>query len=260
MLFLIGNSQADAAEAAAKIKIPKELPPIKQKITNYIIALAKGKLVDIINNPILDTDINNSNIEETAIDLMWRELAFGISDLAKKLTTIDAKVVGNNSHFDTVIELSSSPSIFEQSTTYSGPFHLAKLLKPLEVELLKRGVINIPAPHNIDEIKWGKFLTDLAKDRPYLWENHMEAVNTSFLNKGISAILTLPTGAGKSTLSELKIASCLFSEKHVIYLVPTHALEDQVNKNLKALFNSFGSVTTRIPFPPPPAEALIIIG
>ncbi|WP_282116393.1 DEAD/DEAH box helicase [Cellulophaga baltica] len=241
LLFLIGNSQADAAEAAAKIKIPEELSPIKQKITNYIIALAKGKLADIINNPILAEDIDNSNIEETAIDLIWRELAFGISDLAKKLTATKVNLSDNTSHFDTVIELSISSSIFEQKTTYSGPFHLAKLLKPLEVELLKRGVINIPAPLNISKVEWDEFLTNLAKDRPYLWENHMEAVNTSFLNDGTSAILTLPTGAGKSTLSELKIASCLFSKKHVIYLVPTHALEDQVNKNLKSLFKDINS-------------------
>ncbi|MEZ7494416.1 DEAD/DEAH box helicase [Leeuwenhoekiella aequorea] len=236
LLFLIGNSQADAAEAAAKIKIPNELPPIRRKITNYIIALAKGKLGNIINHPVIDMDINKSNIEETAIDLMWREIALGIFDLAKKLTTTETKIEDYNSHFDTVIELSSSPSIFEQNTTYSGPYHLAKLLKPLEAELLKRGVINITAPINIDKTEWKEFLTNLAKDRPYLWENHMQAIETSFLNRGVSAVLTMPTGAGKSTLSELKIASCLFLKKSVIYLVPTHALEDQVNKNLKAIF------------------------
>ena len=37
-------------------------------------------------------------------------------------------------------------------------------------------------------------------------------------------------------VTELKIASCLLSGKKVIYLVPTHALEDQVNKSLQETF------------------------
>lgn len=85
-------------------------------------------------------------------------------------------------------------------------------------------------------LSYGKAFGKISKERPYLWENHKDAVDTNFLDPGISSVLTLPTGAGKSTLSELKIASCLYSGRKVIYLVPTHALEDQVNKNLKTFF------------------------
>ena len=51
----------------------------------------------------------------------------------------------------------------------------------------------------------------------------------------MSSVITYPTGAGKTTLSELKIASCLLADKRVIYLVPTHALENQVNNSLNKL-------------------------
>jgi len=235
LLFLIGNSQADAAEAAAKIKNTQGTSPIKEKITSYIIALAQGSLENILDNPIVTGDLNDSTLENQATDLIWRELAYGIFRLADTLTNSDP-FNNSNPHFDTVIELCSTKGVFEQHLSFSGPYHLAKLLKPLEQELIKRAVINIPSPKNLEDTEWRNFLAKLAKDRPYLWENHLEAVKTPFLDFGVSTILTLPTGAGKSTLSELKIASCIFSKKQAIYLVPTHALEDQVNKNLKHLF------------------------
>ena len=45
-------------------------------------------------------------------------------------------------------------------------------------------------------------------------------------------------GSGKTTLSELKIATNLLLGKRVLYLVPTHALEHQVAKDLNRLWNN----------------------
>ena len=59
---------------------------------------------------------------------------------------------------------------------------------------------------------------------------------TGFLDTGKSAVLVLPTGAGKTTLSELKIAATLSSGKKVIFLVPTLALVDQLRDDLAKSF------------------------
>jgi hypothetical protein len=56
------------------------------------------------------------------------------------------------------------------------------------------------------------------------------------LNAGVSAVLVLPTGAGKTTLSELKIASTLATGQKVVFLVPTLALVDQLRDDLAASF------------------------
>jgi replicative superfamily II helicase len=53
-----------------------------------------------------------------------------------------------------------------------------------------------------------------------------------YLDAGTSAVISFPTGAGKSTLSELKIAATLQTGKKVIYLVPTHALAAQMAQSL----------------------------
>ena len=239
VLFLIGNSQADAAEIANENLDKKGLGRTKTKLVSYIQALGKGNLSDIVNNPILEEEIENNDLQDYALDYLWRELGEGIYYIALRLTNKDAPLQKINS-FDRVIELAVSENIFfAQRSIFAGPYHLAKLLNILGEDILSRGVINIPPPIGVDAILWINFLENLAKDRPYLWENHREAVQTNFLELGISSVLTLPTGAGKSTLSELKIASCIYSDRKVIYLVPTHALEDQVTKNLRKLFPEY---------------------
>ena len=239
ILFLIGNSQADASEMALSITKSNSENLIQQRLITSIISLATGKLSTIAGSNFNEDEvIISKDYQETALNYLWRELGLGIVNIAKRL--IGQSKEQQQNHFDKVIELSISElGTFEKRSVFSGPYRLAKLLKILEEDIFNRAVINILPPKNVDPDTWNDFLSRLTKDRPYLWENHKEAVETNFLNHGVSAVLTLPTGAGKSTLSELKIASCLYSGKRVVYLVPTHALEDQVNKNLRPLFAEF---------------------
>lgn len=239
ILFLIGNSQADASETALSINDLNSENLIQQRLISCVVSLATGKLSDIANSNFNEEEIiKNSDLEQISLNYLWRELGLGIINIAKILTGKSKEV--SQSHFDNVIELSiSDPGLFYHRSVFSGPYRLAKLLKILEEDIFKRAVIEIPPPLGVDRLLWQFFLEKLANDRPYLWENHKKSIETNFLNPGISAVITLPTGAGKSTLSELKIASCIYSEKKAIYLVPTHALEDQVNRSLKKLFSEF---------------------
>ena len=69
-----------------------------------------------------------------------------------------------------------------------------------------------------------------------MWQNHREAIAEDFHQVGRNAVLVLPTGAGKTTVSTLKIASTLASGRKVIFLAPTHALAEQVTDDLQGLF------------------------
>jgi hypothetical protein len=239
VLFLIGNSQSDATEMATHLPVSENSSKTTQRLAIYVQALARGNLHEILNNIPNEGEININNLQEAALDYLWKELSLGIYSLAAKLTGKSIIEQVNNT-FDRVIDLSvSEDEIFNQKSIFSGPYHLAKLLKILEADILNRGVVHIPPPKDINPTAWKSFLERISMERPYLWENHKDAVNTNFLDTGISAVLTLPTGAGKSTLSELKIASCLISGRKVVYLVPTHALEDQVKKSLKTLFEEY---------------------
>src|SRR5580693_9307362 len=79
----------------------------------------------------------------------------------------------------------------------------------------------------------------MAGQRPYLWRNHREAIAKSYLEQGVSSAISFPTGAGKSTLAELKIATALLRGEKVVFLAPTHALVGQTTRALQKTFNRF---------------------
>jgi hypothetical protein len=121
-------------------------------------------------------------------------------------------------------------------SAYAGPRHLARLLRHVADGLEGAGIANLPAPEGAQEAAWRLWLRHRALTKPTLWPNHREAVATGFLNAGTSAVLVLPTGAGKTTLSELKIAATLSAGRKVIFLVPTLALVDQLRDDLAESF------------------------
>jgi hypothetical protein len=87
ILFLIGNSQADAAEIANHLFITGEIGLTKQKLVSYIQALGKGNLDEILNNPITEEEIENKYLQEVALDYLWREIGLGIYNIAEKLAS-----------------------------------------------------------------------------------------------------------------------------------------------------------------------------
>ncbi|WP_297085457.1 DEAD/DEAH box helicase [uncultured Draconibacterium sp.] len=242
ILFMIGNSQSDAAEISNSIDTLKISSPSQKGLVDCILSLAKGRPLEALEINFVDDEMFiEEDFESTALNFLWREIGLGIKEASKKL--VGEPTVEQRNHFDTVIGLSvSEKQLFNQRSVIAGPYRLAKLLNILKNDIFERAVIDIPAPKGIKEADWLLFLRKLSLERPLLWENHIEAIKTNFLESGVSSVMTLPTGAGKSTLAELKIASALYSGKKVIYLVPTHALEDQVNKNLKQLFQEFEPV------------------
>lgn len=143
--------------------------------------------------------------------------------------------------FDQVVELSTEDIVLPGDgghlvSAYGGPRHLARLLGHVSEVLDGAGVCDLAPPHGANANFWVGWLRHRAQSKPVLWRNHRAAVATGFLAPGCSAVLVLPTGAGKTTLSELKVASALAVGKKVIFLVPTLALVDQLRDDLAISF------------------------
>jgi len=239
LLFLIGDSPADAAEIANRINTSSE-QNLKSQLCTAIQFLAKGELSSIRAIVFNERQYTVEEEDLEAEDYLWSCLLLGLKQMADVLLGI-ADIEMN--YFEKVIDLAVEELTFYEidiKSCYAGPYHLALLLNILQDHLLSRGVINVNPPLGIDSFDWIPFLQKLASSRPYLWENHFDAVKTGFLNFGNSAVLTFPTGAGKTTIAELKIASTIMTGKSVLYLVPTHALEDQINRDLAKLFDNMG--------------------
>src|SRR5579872_1983136 len=238
LMFLVAGRVADAAQMARSIR-PGEMTSVESMLRQSIIDLARGQLEAIVANQ-GDTPLDVEFSEERATTLLWTELLRGVRALAAGLLGNIGSVQANPPGiFTAVRELCVEPVAFDGAQVYSvfsGPHHLASLLQGASDVLSEAAVVNIETPPDVPAEPWGEFLRGLARQRPYLWPNHSEAISEGYLNPSTSAVVSFPTGAGKSTLAELKIGTVRLQNKKVVFLAPTLALVDQVTADLRRTF------------------------
>ncbi len=191
-------------------------------------------------------DVSFAAVRDRATELLWHRLTEGVGQLADELLRGNELAIRNldaTSIFEEVIELSAEsisenlyPSDSPAISNFSGPYFLASLLRQLGDTLPARGVVNVGPPAGVQSGQWQEFVQFLAKSRPLIWSNHQAAIDKGFLDSGTSAVMSFPTGAGKSTISEMKIATYVHQGKKAIFLAPTHALSHQVHRSLKKSF------------------------
>lgn len=232
ILFIISGNLPDAQEVADNFDIGIIANQYKKWFYIAIQGLIKGKLGSVVDIKLNELD-RQIDIWEYATQLVWRELFYGVQKLCDRLLNGTAY---QNEQFLRIEELSSESLNYDHyKDIYDGAILLSKLLQLAANQLSRHALIDIPSPQGVLREDWIQVLRNQANTRPYLWDNHIEGINKGILNPGISSIITFPTGAGKTTLTELKIVSTLLCNKRIIYLVPTHALENQVNLNLQRL-------------------------
>ena len=242
LLFLAAGASPDAAEMSNQIQASEALPQVELRILQDIKRLATGDLDALLadssipESPSLDDDLTMAEVGASALYLM----------LQRCIQSIAAEVLGRPGYLPSLAELERVEAMCTQpvirfldrlgNSAYPGPRHLASLLKAVGRELPTNSLARLPAPPGVGSVLWVSGLAQSAKTRQYLWENHRDAIAQGYLTPGISAAISFPTGAGKSTLSELKILSNLCLGKDTIFLAPTLALVDQTARALQNLF------------------------
>ncbi|MEZ8944954.1 DEAD/DEAH box helicase [Vibrio sp. 10N.247.311.12] len=249
LLFLAAEQYADAHEAASNIRIDIT----KQEYCSYIISqhvidLGRGDLTKIVERANVwrqqfpPGSISN-DVEAIAIRAMMNHLAFGIEELAKLLLepNFQQREMPRVT-FNRVLDLAAERKIIfgeeRIDYTYPGIRHLASLLLLMFDGISGSALANVPPPIGADPTFWNNWISYRAKKFPYIWHNHRKALDRFFHFSGVSSVLVLPTGAGKTTVSSIKIASVLAQGKKVVFLAPTHALVDQLTNDLSEMFPS----------------------
>lgn len=248
LLFLIAEASADAAEMAKSIVVQTD-DVVEAALLTAIGHLANGRL-----RRVLDVNIPSSeqflatDRSGQAVRALYYLLFHGVRAMAATMLSAvgseDRLIEADpNVLFDRVKGLcvESLDDLFDDEkiapySLYPGPLHLASLLSSVAKDLSASALVNIPPPRGIDDGRWAGVLQEIAERRPYLWRNHRQAIAAGYLELGTSAAISFPTGAGKSTLAELKIATALLHGVKVVFLAPTLALVDQTARALATTF------------------------
>lgn len=245
LLFLAAGYPADAAEAVSRLPSPDDSDP-RTPLLRSLVDLCRGNLQSARSRTIgLPED---APLEERAELLLWIDILKAVRFLAARLqgsAPRDEAITRANQLLEGVQRAAVSALTFPAGlgiegsafSAFSGPHHLATLLLAAAKGLDGRALTDVPSPAGPPEDQWRNFIQRRVAHRPFLWTNHKDAIEAGLLNEGISATISFPTGAGKSTLSELKIAATALSGQKVLYLAPTRALVSQVSKNLRDLLS-----------------------
>jgi DEAD/DEAH box helicase len=250
VLFLSAEQYADANEAANAIRISPGQSYEAQILAEHIANLARGRLSQILARSLEWRHLtSDGDLDERALAALLETLATGIELLAAQLLNeappppAAGRFDNPTAAFRAVLDLSAaradtfiSGASRDTVLAYAGPHHLASLLMSAIDGLASASLFAVPPPAEADAEIWNKWLRSRADVTPFVWPNHREAVAKGFHKTGTSAVVVLPTGAGKTTVSSLKIAGVLASGKKVVFLAPTHALVEQLTEDLQRMF------------------------
>ncbi|MDA1232502.1 MAG: DEAD/DEAH box helicase, partial [Planctomycetota bacterium] len=103
-----------------------------------------------------------------------------------------------------------------------------------------------PAPPNGDAEAYGKYLqaratgTANTQGRPVLWPSAFEYVNECIHGDKRHAVVSMPTGSGKSFIGELAVSQAV-TDGWALYLAPTNALTEQIRGDLRTGLRVLGT-------------------
>ena len=251
LLFLCAEQYADANDSAQLIRLDEQdLDVVTSLLSSAIRDLAAGKLGDILVRAArrLGPIELSEELEDDGTTLLYEALLAGIELFASEVLGDDISALSvrrfeaSRLVFVRVADLSTSEYSAEDLegravlTTYPGPRHLAGLLLSAHDATASAAVTKIRRPPDVGDSFWKKWLRHRAETAPFVWPNHRFAIDQEFYLFGKSAVMIFPTGAGKTTVSCLKIAATLALGKNVVFVAPTHALVEQLTTDLQEVF------------------------
>ncbi len=241
ILFMIAGANADAAEMAREIE--EDFPQAnlyREPLLADIRQFATGHLPSIQPQAeFVGASSDGRPGIEQAIDALYHLIHKGLAALAAEM--LGDGNASSRAQFAHAVSLCSRTTnrLFGYQPIvriFAGPRHLAVLLEILAGDLPQASVAKIGPPNGSDSARWRQGVRHISRRRPYLWPNHLDAIRSGYLDLGKSAAISFPTGAGKSTLSELKILATLSKQLDVVFLAPTLSLVDQTARVLDAAF------------------------
>lgn len=240
LLFLIAGASADASQMSHEIRGGRQGGSgVRERLLHDIKSFALGQLTQIESPAPLVPSPDDDTPAELACSALYHLIHVNLYKFAWVMLgeLTQTLIAAEFARIEALAmrSISTGHSFFLHSV-FSGPRHLAVILKCLAQDFTDASVATIPAPSGCDPARWEFGVKNIARSRPYLWQNHLNAIRNGYLNVGVSAAISFPTGAGKSTLSELKILSVLSASSKVVFLAPTLSLVDQTARALDAAF------------------------
>lgn len=252
LLYLVADANADAAEMAGQVVLSESPGSLGGALLQSIVWLGQSEFIKIskVDEGLLAFDTWESP-GHAAVDALHLLLLSRLKWLSNAL--ISGSEANSVPSFAEIVEMSSAEGEVQDLAVaridlvslMAGPHQLARLLALVEPILRANAITACLPPSGIEPEKWDEFTRYIGRRRPILWRNHIDAIERGLLELGTSAVVSFPTGSGKSTVSELKVGAALLAGYDVVFLTPTLALMEQTAVALRNVLLDFNVVAQR---------------
>ena len=141
----------------------------------------------------------------------------------------------------------AEPDVGPTGYEFARIFHLCTLLRLSWPALRNRALLHVvPGPSGGDQNRYSMYLKARAvgdakrRSRPVLWPSALEYVQECILGDTKHAVVSMPTGSGKSFIGELAVSQAV-TDGWALYLAPTNALTEQVRGDLRLGLKELGT-------------------
>ena len=266
LLYLFADYDACAAGV---LTLPSPDPGVAARVDVAAAAWCVSRIEDLCRLNVADKAARSMSFGfQSAAALGPAELAQDTiarlyAELGQAVIDFSAWLTGEVNGFDSAVEridsllsaLSPDGGIVSPGRVghdYARIYHIATLLRLLLPDLSTRALCHIvPSPPGMNEARYHQYLSvrasgiDGGAGRPLLWPSAAAYVHACLLGTVRHAVVSMPTGSGKSFVGELAVSQAL-SSGWVLYLAPTNALAEQIRGDLRLGLATLG--TEILPF------------
>jgi hypothetical protein len=249
LLFIVADAPADASDVAGKFPLNDGQP--FSSLLKSLRALGDGTVrpASVDDEPWAET--LPSTAAGIAAMVGYERCSKHLAALLRHVTEPSRRPWAEGGFAEIAVAMAQEfvfeapQGVVQAESLFLGPWHLARLLDMAEPQVLEAATSSVAAPPGLQAEAWRLHLSRLSRRRPLLWRNHRDAIESGLLEAGTSAVIAFPTGAGKSTVSELKIAATVMRGRSVVCLVPTLSLIDQFSAELRSMIPSARVIAQR---------------
>jgi superfamily II DNA/RNA helicase len=240
LLFLIAGYDPNAAVVARAVSADTQpgIEPLEAveawllRITCAYLTL-QADAIEVPPESVSDPQL----LRERVRDAIMRRLGGAIASHLRWLAYLDDDREGAVEEIARIIELlETRGDLGTAAEQHPDLHHLAVLLHASIEGTTDRALRAVPPPLG-DGGRFQDFQRDQAKTRPLLWPAAADYSRQNLPGPRGHAVVTVPTGAGKSAVADLAIAQAV-NTGWVLYLAPTNALAGQIRRQLDAVFSN----------------------
>lgn len=229
LLYLIAGYDANAAVAAEAVPIEPDRPPATRFALESLAGIVTGKSAMPIGDAALPDGLLFERIDH-ALLVRIGELASEFNSWLREPGVADTTVAAD------LLALADGLRVQDGHLPFAAHVdiqHLARVGAIAMGQAAQRATRNIPAPPDNRE-SFARFLETRCATQPLLWPAAADYVERVLKgDRDASAVVAVPTGAGKSAVADLAIQNAI-GRGWVLYLAPTNALVGQIRRQLRA--------------------------